>query len=215
MHETAKIVGSALYIMKIHTTALFIANINHISKDPVQPMHEDLYRLHDELLSRKQAESASLAERQAKMHVLENQYDELQELPALSSFMQISDAMDDVLTSSAQAEGGTDNDGPVTRDGFDRMKRCRMALDAIDQGGWKRSYHQKLFHEAYIAACARPFWKLSPPGSFARAHQKILDINNWDNLAQEILISTPRRQEHINPKPVQLCNHNFTLLLWS
>jgi hypothetical protein len=158
-------------------------------------MHEDLYRLHDELLSRKQAESASLAERQAKMHVLENQYDELQELPALSSFMHISDAMDDVLTSSSQADGNgpADNNGPVTRDGFDRMKRCRMALDAIDQGGWKRSYHQKLFHEAYIAACARPFWKLSPPGSFARAHQKILDINNWDNLAQEILISTPRR----------------------
>jgi hypothetical protein len=161
-------------------------------------MHEDLYRLHDELLSRKQAESASLAERQAKMHVLENQYDELQELPALSSFMQISDAMDDVLMSSssqADGSGSADSEGPVTRDGFDRMKRCRMALDAIDQGGWKRSYHQKLFHEAYIAACARPFWKLSPPGSFARAHQKILDINNWDNLAQEILISTPRRQE--------------------
>lgn len=71
--------------------------------------------------------------------------------------------------------------------------RCRMALDALDQGGWKRSYHQRLFHDAYIAACARPFWKLDPPGSFARAHQKILDINSWDNLAQEILISTPRR----------------------
>lgn len=45
----------------------------------------------------------------------------------------------------------------------------------------------------YIFAGSRPFWKLDPPGSFARAHQKILDLNNWDNLAQEILISTPRR----------------------
>jgi hypothetical protein len=49
------------------------------------------------------------------------------------------------------------------------------------QGGWKRSYHQRLFHEAYIAACARPFWKLDPPGSFARAHQKILEMNAWDS----------------------------------
>lgn len=80
-----------------------------------------------------------------------------------------------------------------TRDGFERMQRCRMALEALDQGGWKRSYHQRLFHDAYIAACARPFFKIDPPGSFARAHQKILEINQWDSLAQEILISTPRR----------------------
>lgn len=78
-------------------------------------------------------------------------------------------------------------------DGFQRMEKCRIALDALDQGGWKRSYHQRMFHEAYIAACARPFWKLDPPGSFARAHQRILEINNWDSLSQEILISTPRR----------------------
>jgi hypothetical protein len=64
------------------------------------------------------------------------------------------------------------------------------------QGGWKRSYHQRLFHEAYIAACARPFWKLDPPGAFARAHQKILEMNAWDSLSQEILISTPRRLDY-------------------
>lgn len=125
-----------------------------------------------------------------------------------------------------QAGGGSEDggdeqeDGQTNKkkmDGFERMRQCRLALDALDVAGWKRSYHQRLFHEAYIAACARPFWKLDPPGavcrghvyvrmfqlhrlkclfesgSFARAHQKILDLNNWDNLAQEILISTPRR----------------------
>ncbi len=79
------------------------------------------------------------------MHMLENQYDELQELPALSSFLHISYAMDEV-SSSAGPDSAAADQGPVTRDGFERMKRCRMALDAIDQGGWKRSYHQKLFH---------------------------------------------------------------------
>jgi hypothetical protein len=159
-------------------------------------MYSELYSHHDNMLSRKQAESNALAEREAKRHMLTSRQDELQEMPALSSFLCISDAMEDAAAASLSEDAESANgmsSGPRTRDGFERMKRCRMALDAIDQGGWKRSYHQRMFHEAYIAACARPFWKLDPPGSFARAHQKILDINSWDNLAQEILISTPRR----------------------
>ena len=42
-------------------------------------------------------------------------------------------------------------------------------------------------------ACTRIFWKRLPPGSFARDHQRVLVENNWDHLAQEVLISTPRR----------------------
>lgn len=42
-------------------------------------------------------------------------------------------------------------------------------------------------------ACTRIFWKREPAGSFARAHQNVLVQNNWDHLAQEVLISTPRR----------------------
>lgn len=78
-------------------------------------------------------------------------------------------------------------------DGFKRMDRCRLALDALDKKGWKRSFFQKKFHNAFMAACARAFFKLDKPGSFQKAFQKILEINSWNNLNQEILISTPRR----------------------
>ena len=35
--------------------------------------------------------------------------------------------------------------------------------------------------------------QVEPEGSFARDHQRILELNGWDNLDQEVLISTPRR----------------------
>lgn len=50
-----------------------------------------------------------------------------------------------------------------------------------------------MFHENFIRACARIFFKTEADGTFQRAHQKILDLNGWDTLSQEILISTPRR----------------------
>ena len=37
-------------------------------------------------------------------------------------------------------------------DGFSRMEKCRYALRVLDQSGWKRSFHQREFHEAYIRA---------------------------------------------------------------
>ena len=40
-------------------------------------------------------------------------------------------------------------------DGFSRMAKCRYALRILDENGWKRSHHQKIFHEAYIRACAK------------------------------------------------------------
>ena len=83
--------------------------------------------------------------------------------------------------------------GTRARDGFARIQQCREALDALDRRGWQRSFHQRLFHENFIRACARVFFKTEPQGAFARAHQSILDLNGWDNLSQEILISTPRR----------------------
>ncbi|KAJ1468666.1 hypothetical protein T484DRAFT_1754952 [Baffinella frigidus] len=75
------------------------------------------------------------------------------------------------------------------------MARLREGLNALDRCGWKRSYHQRTFHEDYLRACARVFFKTEPPGSFERAHKKILEINGWEALQQEILISTPRRFE--------------------
>jgi hypothetical protein len=81
----------------------------------------------------------------------------------------------------------------VEKNGFWRMKRCREALQIIDENGWNRSYHQKLFHDQFIRACARVFFKTDALGSFQRAHQAILEQNAWENLSQEVLISTPRR----------------------
>jgi len=77
--------------------------------------------------------------------------------------------------------------------GFFRVEKCRRALEALDRRGYNRSFHQRQFHEDFIRACARIFWKTDPPGSFARDHQKILESNGWDSLSQEVLISTPRR----------------------
>lgn len=78
-------------------------------------------------------------------------------------------------------------------DGFDRMERCRMALRVLDENGWQRSHHQKVFHEAYIRAVSRVFFKADGDGSFMRAHQRLLQANNWSHIQSEVLISTPRR----------------------
>ena len=78
-------------------------------------------------------------------------------------------------------------------DGFKRMHKCRQGLEAIDRRKWTRSFHQRLFHDNFIRACARIFWKTEPHGTFARDHQRVLEINGWDHLSQEALVSTPRR----------------------
>jgi len=83
--------------------------------------------------------------------------------------------------------------GAKSKDGFTRIRQCREALDALDRKGWQRSFHQRMFHENFIRACARVFFKTEAGGNFAKAHQTILDLNGWDTLSQEILISTPRR----------------------
>ena len=81
----------------------------------------------------------------------------------------------------------------TTSTGFERMALLRKALLSLDESGWQRSFHQKLFHDKFTNACARVFWKTDKPGQFAKDHQHILLENGWDNLAQEILVSTPRR----------------------
>jgi hypothetical protein len=77
--------------------------------------------------------------------------------------------------------------------GFKRIDLCRTALAALDRRGWNRSFHQREFHDHFIRACARIFWKTEKPGTFARDHQRILESNGWASLSQEVLISTPRR----------------------
>jgi len=80
-----------------------------------------------------------------------------------------------------------------TKTPMQRMRECRAALAHLDTCGWNRSFHQRQFHEDFLKACTRTFWKLEPPGSFAKMHQKVLQENSWEHLAQEVLISTPRR----------------------
>lgn len=79
------------------------------------------------------------------------------------------------------------------KDPLEYMDLCRKYLAKLDTMGWNRSYHQRLFHEDFLKACTRSFWKLERPGQFARDHQRVLRVNSWDHIAQEILISTPRR----------------------
>jgi len=76
--------------------------------------------------------------------------------------------------------------------GFTRMQACRDALGLLDENGWRRSYHQRLFHDDFIRACTRIFWKREAPGKFAREQCEILRRNNWSHIQQEVLISTPR-----------------------
>jgi hypothetical protein len=77
--------------------------------------------------------------------------------------------------------------------GFQRMELMKTALAALDRRGWNRSFHQRQFHNDYLRACARIFFKTEAPGSFERAHKRILEQFSWDSLPQEICISTPRR----------------------
>ena len=77
--------------------------------------------------------------------------------------------------------------------GFQRIQKCRQALEALDRRGWARSFHQRMFHDNFIRACARIFWKREKHGVFAKDHQRILEVHGWDNLSQEVLVSTPRR----------------------
>ena len=77
----------------------------------------------------------------------------------------------------------------VSLDGFRRMQLCRDALNLLDESGWQRSYHQRVFHDHFIRACSRVFFKTDRPGTFARAHQVLLELNSWDNLSQVVCCS--------------------------
>ena len=64
-----------------------------------------------------------------------------------------------------------------------RLSLCRTC---------KRSYHQRLFHDDFLKACTRIFWKLEPEGTFARQHLEILQCNNWTHISEEVLVNTSR-----------------------
>jgi hypothetical protein len=98
-----------------------------------------------------------------------------------------------VMSSGLQSRMKNKTAASIQETGFTRMQRCRDALAKLDSKGWKRSFHQRLFHDDFLKACTRIFWKLEPAGTFARQHLEILQRNNWTHISQEVLVSTPRR----------------------
>ena len=62
------------------------------------------------------------------------------------------------------------------KDPLEYMELCRTYLAKMDTQGWNRSYHQRLFHDDFLKACTRSFWKLEKSGQFARDHQKLLRV---------------------------------------
>lgn len=151
--------------------------------------YSQLYLTHDTLM-KQQKEQAMPSTNKSRIDM---EKERRMQMPAIKQYThKIEDLDDDIDNTDNENANGKDND-ENKMDGFKRMGRCRMALDALDRCGWKRSYFQRKFHEAFMAACARAFFKIDGPGAFQRNCQKVLEINGWNNLSQEILISTPRR----------------------
>lgn len=73
------------------------------------------------------------------------------------------------LLASATAAG---RPAATSGDGFKRMANCRKALEALDRRGWERSYHQRYFHDHFIRACARVFWKVIGSVCFQCMHNE-------------------------------------------
>jgi hypothetical protein len=112
-------------------------------------------------------------------------------VPALEQ--RLSKRLSEIASNSNGSDKRARGAKEVRKEPMEYMQLCRAYLAKLDTLGWARSYHQRLFHDDFLKACTRSFWKLEPPGQFARDHQRVLRVNSWDHIAQEILISTPRR----------------------
>ena len=84
--------------------------------------YSSLYTLHDDMFTRKRQETTQLREREEKRQRLATQYNEMSELPALSSFMQIEEAAEEAAQLDTGSSAATANK-TVVRDGFERMQR--------------------------------------------------------------------------------------------
>jgi hypothetical protein len=73
------------------------------------------------------------------------------------------------------------------------MQLCSTYLAKLDKMGWDQSYYQWVFHYNFLKAFTCSFWKLEPPRQFASDHQRVLRVNSWDHITQEILILTQCR----------------------
>ena len=95
-------------------------------------MYCSLYESHDNALAARETQRAFEEERNAKRMRLQTSYEDLAEMPALSSFIMIREAYD-AQTSCTPDSDKESSVKTMQRDGFERIKRCRLALDALDQ----------------------------------------------------------------------------------
>jgi hypothetical protein len=77
----------------------------------------------------------------------------------------------------------------VESSGDKRIRGLREALSQLDELGFRRSSHQREFHEAFIGACLPQIYG----EDFDRNLVKILRENNLDEIRCEIMVCCPRR----------------------
>ena len=104
------------------------------------------------------------------------------EVPLVSTLSQRILRREHQINSLKDGEKWSTGAKEAKKDPLEYMQLCRTYLAKMDTQGWNRSYHQRLFHDDFLKACTRSFWKLEKPGQFARDHQKVLRINNWDHV---------------------------------
>lgn len=111
---------------------LFIASSQRIkaSERKMSLQYASLYSLHDDMLTKKRKEIAQLREREEKRQRLAGQYEELCELPALSSFVHIEEAAEEASAGDSadpQDQQQLSANGRVVRDGFERIRRSEWS----------------------------------------------------------------------------------------
>lgn len=77
----------------------------------------------------------------------------------------------------------------IESSGDKRIKALREALLQLDELGYRRSSHQREFHEAFIGACLPQIYG----EDFDRNLVKILRENSLDEIRCEIMVCCPRR----------------------
>ena len=101
-------------------------------------LYDSLYTNHDEMLRKKQQETAELQQNETRrLHMLSRQ-DEIAEMPAFSAFMQLNDIDETSITfhsnsqaaeaaqAAQDAASAAATSSVVIRDGFERMRRCEI-----------------------------------------------------------------------------------------
>lgn len=88
-------------------------------------------------------------------------------------------------------EGGSRSVSDVLWDGDLAKARIRYALVYFDEHGFRRSKHQRRFHNAFIGSCLRIIYRRD----FYQKIAQILESGEFteEEIRQEVLICTPRR----------------------